>query len=147
EISKFTLAQVDENYYDRAMKHQKTGSFLVGGHNYGQGSSREHAAIAPRYLGVKAVIAKSYARIHRQNLINFGILALTFSDEKDYDSIDQEDILEIKNVEENLAKGTEIEVINKTKGKTFKATHNFTPRELTSIKAGSLINVALEKHS
>ncbi|WP_420420624.1 aconitate hydratase [Simkania sp.] len=147
EISKFTLAQVDENYYDRAMKHQKTGSFLVGGHNYGQGSSREHAAIAPRYLGVKAVIAKSYARIHRQNLINFGILALTFTDEKDYESIDQEDILEIKNVEEGLSKGTEIEVINKTKNKTFKAAHNFTPREMTSIKAGSLINVALEKHS
>ena len=147
EISKFTLAQIDENYYDRAMKHQKTGSLLVGGHNYGQGSSREHAAIAPRYLGVKAVIAKSYARIHRQNLINFGILALTFSNEKDYDSIDQEDILEIKNVGESLTKGTEIEVINKTKNKTFMATHNFTPREMASIKAGSLINVALEKHS
>lgn len=147
EISKFTLAQIDENYYDRAMKHQKTGSLLVGGHNYGQGSSREHAAIAPRYLGVKAVIAKSYARIHRQNLINFGILALTFSNEKDYDSIDQEDILEIKNVGESLSKGTEIEVINKTKNKTFMATHNFTPREMASIKAGSLINVALEKHS
>lgn len=147
EISKFTLAQIDENYYDRAMKHQKTGSLLVGGHNYGQGSSREHAAIAPRYLGVKAVIAKSYARIHRQNLINFGILALTFSNEKDYDSIDQEDILEIKNVGESLSKGTEIEVINKTKNKNFMATHNFTPREMASIKAGSLINVALEKHS
>jgi len=147
EISKFTLAQVDETYYDRAMKLQKSGSILVGGNNYGQGSSREHAAISPRYLGVKAVITKSYARIHRQNLINFGILALTFSDEKDYDSIDQEDILEIKNVAESLSKGTEIEVINKTKNKTFKATHNFTPRELASIQAGSLINVTMEKHS
>lgn len=146
EISKFTLAQVDENYYDKAMKHQKTGSLLVGGSNYGQGSSREHAAIAPRYLGVQAVIAKSYARIHRQNLINFGILALTFCDEKDYDMIDQEDILEIKNVKESLPKSGEIEVINQTKNKTFKTSHNLTPRELAAVQAGGLINVALAKH-
>ena len=147
EISKFTLAQIDETYYDRAMKCQKTGSFLVGGSNYGQGSSREHAAIAPRYLGVKAVIAKSYARIHRQNLINFGILALTFSNERDYDMIDQEDVLEIKNVAKSLEEGVEIEVINKTKSKTFMGMHHFTTREMASIKAGSLINVAMEKHS
>lgn len=147
EISKFTLAQIDETYYERAIKHQKTGSFLIGGSNYGQGSSREHAAITPRYLGVKAVIVKSYARIHRQNLINFGILALTFSDEKDYDLIEQEDILEIKDVIKSLGKGSEIEVFNKTKNKAFKTTHNFTPREMASIKAGSLINIALEKHT
>lgn len=146
EISKFTLAQVDENYYDRAMKHQKTGSLLVAGSNYGQGSSREHAAISPRYLGVKAVITKGYARIHRQNLINFGILALTFADEKDYEKIDQNDVLEIKNVRESLSNGTDIEVINKTKNTTFKAVHNFTKRELASIQAGSLINTTLEKH-
>jgi len=147
EISKFTFGQLDETYYERAMKHQKTGSFLVGGSNYGQGSSREHAAISPRYLGVQAVIAKSYARIHKQNLINFGILALTFSDEADHASIDQEDILEIKEVKATLSKNTEIEVINKTKNKTFKATLGFTPREIASIQEGSLINVALKKHT
>lgn len=143
EISKFTLIQIDETYYARAMKHQKTGSFLIAGSNYGQGSSREHAAIAPRYLGVKAVIAKSYARIHRQNLINFGILALTFSNQKDYDSIDQEDILEIKDVSKSLDQQAEIEVVNRTKNQTFKAKHHLTDREMASIKAGSLINATL----
>ena len=97
EISKFTFCQVDESYYDRAMKHQKTGSLIVGGSNYGQGSSREHAAIAPRYLGVQAVITKSYARIHRKNLINFGILPLLFINEADHGKIAQEEILEIEN--------------------------------------------------
>ena len=146
EISKFTLAQIDETYYERAMKHQTTGSFLIGGSNYGQGSSREHAAITPRYLGVKVVIVKSYARIHRQNLINFGILALIFSDEKDYDNIDQEDILEVENIAKQLDKESDIEIFNTTKNRKFKTIHSFTPREIASIKAGSLINIALAKH-
>jgi len=148
EISRFTFAQIDETYYDRAMQYQQKGSFLVGGSNYGQGSSREHAAISPRYLGVKAVIAKSYARIHRQNLINFGVLALTFSNPGDYDEVDQEDILEIKDAAKNftLNEGGEIQVTNKTKHKSFMVIHNFTSREIASIKAGSLINVAMKKH-
>lgn len=148
EISKFTLAQIDETYYDRAMQYKDAGSFLVGGSNYGQGSSREHAAISPRYLGVKAVIALSYARIHRKNLINFGILALTFSNTNDYDEIDQGDLLEISDISKNfdLKKEAEIKVTNKSKNKSFMAIHNFTSREMKSIKAGSLINVAMEKH-
>ena len=147
EISKFTLERIDETYYERAMKHRETGSFLVGGYNYGQGSSREHAAIAPRFLGVKAVIAKSYARIHRQNLLNFGILALTFVDEADYDAIDREDILEIKNPGKLLKEMKDIEIINTTKKTSFKTLHNFTPREIDSLIAGSLINITLQKHT
>src|SRR5207249_1554117 len=108
EISKFTFSQIDETYYERAMKHQKTGSFVIGGTNYGQGSSREHAAITPRFLGLKAVFAKSYARIHRKNLINFGILPLLFADERDWDKIDQGDILEIRDVRKTIEKGQEI---------------------------------------
>ncbi len=146
EISRFTFAQIDETYYDRAIQYQKKGSFLIGGSNYGQGSSREHAAIAPRYLGVKVVIAKSYARIHRQNLINFGILALIFSNPGDYDEVDQEDILEIKDAVKNFDQGGQLKVVNKTKQKAFMVIHNFTSREIASVKEGSLINVAMKKH-
>lgn len=145
EISKFTYFQVDETYYERAMKHQKTGSIIVGGNNYGQGSSREHAAISPRYLGVKAVIAKGYARIHRKNLINFGILPLTFENEKDYDKIHREDILEIKDVRKEIVKDKVI-VHNVTKNITFTTHITLSPKEKEAILAGSLINIVLAKH-
>ncbi|MCP5491872.1 MAG: aconitate hydratase [Chlamydiales bacterium] len=146
EISKFTYSQVDETYYDRAMKHQTEGHFIVGGKNYGQGSSREHAAIAPRYLGVRAVIAKSYARIHRQNLCNFGILPLIFENPKDYDDISQEDILEIPDARKSLDKES-LEVVNKTKNKSYKVKHGLSEREKEWMLAGSLINVVLARHT
>jgi aconitate hydratase len=147
EISKFTLSQIDENYYERAMAHQKTGSLLVGGSNYGQGSSREHAAITPRYLGVRAVFAKGYARIHRKNLINFGILPLEFENQKDYDGIDQEDILEIQGVHDQLKARGSITVHNVTKGTWFYCKNTMSEKEQSEVKAGSLINVFLAKHS
>lgn len=125
---------------------KKTGSIIVGGSNYGQGSSREHAAISPRYLGVKAVLTNGYARIHRKNLINFGILPLTFETEGDLDKIDQEDILEIQNVRDQVSKQEKIEVINKTKNQTYKTECPLSELELASILAGGLINIALEKH-
>lgn len=146
EISKFTFSQIDETYYDRAMKHQKNGSLLIGGNNYGQGSSREHAAISPRYLGVQAVIAKSYARIHRKNLCNFGVLPLVFVNPADHDKISQEDRIEIKDVRKHIAKDSEFEIFNKTKNETYRVAHNLSVRERDSILAGSLINIALEKH-
>jgi aconitate hydratase len=93
EISKHTFRYVDPSFADRALK--KGGGFIVGGENYGQGSSREHAALAPKYLGVKAIIAKSFARIHFANLVNFGIMPLTFADKKDYTHIVQGDVLEL----------------------------------------------------
>ncbi len=146
EISKFTFYQVDETYYDRAMKHQKTGSFIVGGANYGQGSSREHAAISPRYLGVRAVIAKSYARIHRKNLINFGILPLEFEDPSDHEKIDQEDILELNNVHQNVESKNSFVVKNRTKGTSIKVKNTFSDKEREEMLAGGLINVFLAKH-
>jgi aconitate hydratase len=93
EISKYAFRYVDSSFADRALK--KGGGFIVGGENYGQGSSREHAALAPKYLGVKAIIAKSFARIHFANLVNFGIIPLTFADKKDYTRIVQGDVLEL----------------------------------------------------
>jgi aconitate hydratase len=140
-ISKFTFSQIDESYYDRAMPHQRTGSMIVGGINYGQGSSREHAALAPRYLGVKAVIAKSFARIHWQNLCNFGILPLAFIDEQDYDAINLDDSLELPNAREEIQKGDTVTVVNKTRNKTFLARHTMTPRQVQMVLAGSVINL------
>jgi aconitate hydratase len=104
-ISTFVFRDIDASYYERAMRHQQSGSFLVGGRNDGQGSSREHAAIGPRYLGVKAVIAKSFARIHRQNLINFGILPLTFAHPDDWQKIAPAHVLRVPNVCEAIQRG------------------------------------------
>ncbi|HKI78039.1 MAG TPA: aconitate hydratase [Ignavibacteriaceae bacterium] len=145
EISKFTFSQVDETYYDRAIKFQDKGSFIIAGENYGQGSSREHAALAPRFLGVKAVIAKSFARIHWQNLVNFGIVPLTFSNPEDYKEFEQDDEVEIKNIKSNLEKEEEIFLENKKNGKPIKVTHSLSKRQVEMILKGSLINVVKNK--
>ncbi len=144
-LSEFTFSPIDEKFYQRAMKHQKTGSILIAGSNYGQGSSREHAAISPRFLGVRCVIAKSYARIHRKNLINFGILPLLFDDEQDLNRIDRDDILEIRDIKRALKSGKEIKVENKTKKKTILCRHSLTPREMDELMAGGLINHILAR--
>ena len=123
EISKYLFCHVDKSFAGRAL--EKAGGFIVGGENYGQGSSREHAALAPRFLGVKAIIAKSFARIHMANLINFGILPLTFADKKDYDAIDTGDELElaVDDLKEQLS------LVNKTKGTTIKVNLNLSSFE------------------
>lgn len=141
ELSKFTFSLVDDTYYKRAMEYQTTGHFIVGGLNYGQGSSREHAAMAPRYLGVRAVIAKSFARIHGQNLVNFGILPVTFVDRNDFNSIDPNDILEMHNLVEAIQKGNELEVFNKTKNQSFKVAHNLSHRQIEVLLAGGIISL------
>jgi len=145
EISRFTFGQIDDNYHDRAMKYQTSGSLVVGGENYGQGSSREHAAIAPRYLGLRAVIAKSYARIHRKNLINFGMVPLYFTSDADYDRIAQEDELVIHGVREAVHEDRPIEVTNKTQGYTFKVSHDLSDEEREMVLHGGLINLTMEK--
>jgi aconitate hydratase len=139
-ISKFAFSQIDSTYYDRAMQHQKKGHVVVGGLNYGQGSSREHAALAPRYLGVRAVLAKSYARIHWQNLVNFGILPLIFVDRNDYNKIKQGDVLEIKNIAATIKKGGEFEVYNKTRKETYKASYTLSKRQIDVLLEGGMIN-------
>jgi aconitate hydratase len=141
EISKFAFSQIDETYYGRAMKFQENGSFIVAGNNYGQGSSREHAALGPRYLGLKAVLAKGFARIHWQNLCNFGILPLRFLDSGDWQRIDQNDVLAINDVRNAVQRGKTISVINKTKSESYKAEHGMSERQVAMVLKGSLINL------
>ena len=141
EISKFVFSQVDDTYYDRTEPYRKSGSFVVGGDNYGQGSSREHAAIAPRYLGLRVVIAKSFARIHLQNLANFGILALVFEDPADYDRVQQGDTLEFSGLREALWDGDVIQVLNATRQESYTVKHNLSARQKDAILAGSLIDL------
>ena len=145
KISEFVFEQVDESFFDRAMEHQDNGFAVVGGTNYGQGSSREHAAIAPRWLGTRVKIAKSYARIHRQNLANFGILPLLFKDDESYDSIDQGDTLQLRNLREQVRSGTDVEVRNADKDETYVVEHDLSERELEMVLEGSQISVVKQE--
>lgn len=138
-IAEFVFDQIDTTYPERTKPYRASGHFIVAGENYGQGSSREHAVIAPRYLGVKAVLALSFARIHRSNLANFGIIPLTFFDAKDLDKIHPGDILEMPHLKEELKKGAEVSVRNVTRGALFKMRHDLTSRELKNVLEGGLI--------
>ena len=135
-LSKFCFSVVDESYCERALELKS--SVIVGGDNYGQGSSREHAALVPLYLGVKAVIVKSFARIHVANLINAGIVPLLFANANDYDDIDQGDKLVLSNVFNGMDKG-EITLKNITKNKEYKLDAKFTERQKDILKAGGLL--------
>lgn len=138
KISEFIFMNVKADFHDDCLANN--GGFIVAGSNYGQGSSREHAALAPMYLGIKAVFAKSFARIHRANLINFGILPLTFQEESDYDAIDEFDELMIDNLH-NLHPDTPLTVSNTTKNTHFLVNHNLTYLEIETIKAGGTLNL------
>jgi len=141
KISEFVFEQVDESFFERSQEMRDTGHSIVAGTNYGQGSSREHAALAPRWLGTRVKIAKSFARIHRQNLANFGILPLTFTDDANYDAIDQGDTLQFRNLRDQVQNGHEVEVYNATKDRTFVAEHDLTEREIQMVMEGSQIGV------
>jgi len=142
KISEFTLDVVDETYPDRAKKlrDDSGGHVVVAGENYAQGSSREHAAIAPRYLGQHAVLAKSYARIGWQNLINFGIIPLEFQRDEDYEDIDQDDVLKTENVCEQIKQGNNVTIENITKGNSYTLTHTLSGRQIEMLLAGGIIN-------
>ncbi len=114
---------------------EKNGGFIIGGENYGQGSSREHAALAPKYLGVKAVIVKSFARIHLANLINFGIVPLTFNNIDDYDEISLKDDLEII-INDLNNQNKNIILKNRTNNKEYSLTHTLSPLDAQILKAG-----------
>ncbi len=139
QLATFTFDQVDPTYPSRADDCADTGHVVVGGDNYGQGSSREHAAITPRYLGLKAVIAKSFARIHWQNLANFGILALEFTDPSDYDRVDQGDVLSLHGLRDRLTTHSDITVRNETKGEDYRLHHRLSPRQMEAVLAGGRI--------
>lgn len=143
-LSDYCLAPVDETFPARAKEAGK--SFLLAGHNYGQGSSREHAALAPLYLGVKGVIAKSFARIHKANLVNNGILPLVFKDEGDYDRIEPGDELVISDVKSKVLGPDIFEMENRTKGFFFSVILDVSPRLKKVLAAGGLLNFAREKN-
>jgi aconitate hydratase len=140
KISEFVYYQVDETYVERA-REAKSGHAIVGGDNYGQGSSREHAAIAPRYLGLRVAVARSFARIHWQNLANFGILGLEFVEPGDYDRVARDDILVLRGLRDALAAGDRVTVENTTKGETYELSHRLSPRQVEMVLTGGLIPV------
>lgn len=138
KLAMFSFTRVDDSYPERAQQAGDGGHIIVAGENYGQGSSREHAAIAPRYLGLRVVIAKSFARIHWQNLANYGILALEFENPDDYDSIDQDDTLRIQNLHA-LGEEDALQVDNVSKESSFAVRQRLSPRQVKDVLAGGLI--------
>ncbi|MBC8382624.1 MAG: aconitate hydratase [Candidatus Cloacimonetes bacterium] len=148
KYSEFLFEIVDPTFHDRAKEIKESGkdNIIVAGLSYGQGSSREHAALCPMYMGVKAIIAKSMERIHNANLINFGILPLNFKDEKDYDGIDQADELEIPEIKETLKTGKNLIVKNITKGTEFEATYDLSDRQKEILLAGGTLSFIKKKN-
>lgn len=141
-ISRFVFRDIDEHYAERAETLGRRPSFVVAGRNYGQGSSREHAALAPRYLGLRAVLAVSFARIHWQNLVNFGILPLVFSDAADEKRIDPDDVLLFSHIRERLKTQQPIHAVSKRTGQPFSVLHHLSDRQIEMVLAGSLLNLA-----
>lgn len=139
EISRYAFSRIDKQFYQRA-KALNGNCFVVGGENYGQGSSREHAAIAPRYLGVCCVIAISMARIHRRNLINFGIIPLLFKRIEDYQSIVQNKILRIEKLAQQLQRSSIVTVHLEDGSGELEVQHNMSAEEVATVIAGGLIN-------
>jgi len=137
-LAEFCLTPCDPDFPARAKEYG--GGFIIGGSNYGQGSSREHAALAPLQLGVKGVIAKSFARIHMANLINSGIIPMTFANEADYDDIDRDDELVLENAREQIRNGKELVIKNKTKNKDIKVIVSLSDRQVEIMLAGGLLN-------
>lgn len=141
KIAEFSFEMIDGTYPERARRIAPLGGHkVVGGTNYGQGSSREHAVMAPRYLGLRAVLAVTFARIHWQNLPNFGVLPLTFIDHADYQTIEHGDVLVFEAVRDALQLGQRMEVSNATQGTSFLANHDLSKRQVEIVLEGGLIN-------
>jgi aconitate hydratase len=136
-ISKFVFAALDESFAARALTEAPVA--VLGGENYGQGSSREHAALAPRYLGVRVKLAKSFARIHKANLINFGVVPLVLADPADYDRLEQGGVLEFSGLRSAIAGGAE-EITARAGGKTIKLRLEVSSRDRKLLAAGGLLN-------
>lgn len=142
EISKYAYTVIDDTFYDRAKDAQKAcpGHLVIAGENYAQGSSREHAALAPKYLGQLAVIAKSYARIGWQNLVNFGILPLEFKNPGDYEKIQQGDMLSVTSAREAIEQGEDIHVRNLTRNEDIPTRHSLSGRQVEVLLKGGVVN-------
>ena len=146
ELARYCFEPVDDTFYDRAMEaREKGGGIVVAGENYGQGSSREHAAIVPAYLGVRAVIASTFGRIHWQNLVNFGIVPLNLLELPDLDRIDQGDVLALPNLRDELTGDHDrVTVENRTRDESFELRHELSARQRRVLLAGGLINAFRE---
>lgn len=140
--AKFVFLPLDENFSGRAMENKNKGvaNIIVGGLSYGQGSSREHAALCPMYLGVKAVVVKSFERIHIANLINAGILPLTFDDENDYELLDQGDEVVMEDIPETLTGAKELYLFNRTKNIKIRLKYTLSHQDIQFILAGGKLN-------
>ena len=145
--SQFVFEGVDATFAARAKENAAQGLYnvVVAGESYGQGSSREHAALCPMYLGVKAVLAKSFERIHAANLVNFGILPLTFRDAADYEKLEAGDRLRLQNLRARLQPGKPLTIKNATKGYALEVDHNLSERQLAIVKAGGQLNYQRSK--
>ena len=137
-LSQFCFRQCDEDFAENCKK--MGGGIIVGGANYGQGSSREHAALVPLYLGIKAVVAKSMARIHKANLINSGIIPLTFKNAEDYDKIDKFDVITLKDIKSAIENNTDVVLVNETKGEEYVLEGGFSERQKNMLIFGGLLN-------
>ncbi len=138
KYSESVFCAINKDFHKEALEAK--GGFIVAGENYGQGSSREHAALCPMYLGIKAVITKSFARIHKDNLVNFGILPLTFENPDDINSIDKDDELQIDGLNDALSEGDTVVLKNLTKGTEIKLVHGYSERQVEIMKAGGKLN-------
>ncbi|HEY4600900.1 MAG TPA: aconitate hydratase [Cerasibacillus sp.] len=148
EISKFTFEIIDDTYYSRAKKTvQEGGHAIVAGYNYGQGSSREHAALAPRYLGLKIALVKDFARIHWQNLVNFGVLPLTFVNVDDYEKLENGDVLVVSNLREKVKADQPFLLKVKDKEKHIEVTHALSKRQIDVMLQGGMINWVKNRQS
>lgn len=141
KYSEYVFENVDSDFYSRALKNRDSGkhNIVVAGLSYGQGSSREHAAICPSYLGVKVIIAKSIERIHKSNLINFGIIPLTFNEKSDYDRIEQGDLIEIPDIRNNIKESKIITVLDRTKCMKFFAQYELSSRQKEVLLLGGTL--------
>ena len=144
-LSQFCFRQCDENFAENCKKAESC--VIIGGANYGQGSSREHAALVPLYLGVKAVITKSFARIHKANLVNAGIIPLNFKDASDYDKIDTNDELVLPAIKAELSSNSDITLVNKTKNEEYKLICDVSERQKDILSAGSLLDFTKKENN
>jgi aconitate hydratase len=141
KYSEFLFEIVDPTFHDRAQSIREAGkhNIIIAGVSYGQGSSREHAALCPMYMGVKAVIAKSLERIHKANLINFGIIPLTFANDADYNAVEQGDEIEIPNIRTIIKQGGKLVARNRSKDTEFEVVYDLSDRQKDTILAGGTL--------
>ncbi len=146
KYSEYVFEPVDTSFPKRSMENKEKGkhNIILAGESYGQGSSREHAALCPMYLGVKAVIAKSVERIHAANLVNFGIVSLSFKNEADYDKVEQGDEIELPDIKMKIMNSEPVILVDKTKGLELELEYSFSQRQKEILAEGGLLSYTVK---